>query len=156
MKVMDILEKKSTQVITIQDDATIHDALGLLVQHRIGAIIVVDNNTKVCGIISERDIIRECYHSTDHIQKKPINQIMTKNLIIGAPDDDIDYIMGIITNNHIRHVPIIRDNDLCGIVSIGDIVKAQLHNTKYENHYLKDYIFGPHLPDEGTQASEKP
>jgi CBS domain-containing protein len=142
MKVKDILSAKGSRVWTVKAKATIHEALGSLVEHGIGALIVADDKGQVSGIVSERDIIRECYRNGRQIEQTPVEKIMSRNLIIGSPEDELDYIMGIMTQNRIRHVPVIVGGKLEGIISIGDIVKAQLHNTEYENHYLKDYLFG--------------
>lgn len=141
MKVKDILEKKGRQVWTVRADATVHDALGILVQHRVGALLVTDEKGNIAGIVSERDMIRECYQSVKNIETTRVSQVMTKSLIVGTPEDEIDYIMGIMTNNRIRHIPIITKGELQGIISIGDVVKVQLRDSQYENRYLKDYLF---------------
>jgi len=143
MKVIDILKRKDLNVWTIKANQTIHDALEILVAKKIGALVVIGESNDIVGIVSERDIIRECYQNSKNVQTTRINQIMTKNVIVGTPENDLDYVMGIMTQNRIRHLPIIAGNKLTGIISIGDIVKAQLQDTQYENHYLKDYIFGP-------------
>ena len=142
MKVKDILSKKSSQVWTIKAQATIHDVLGSLVTHTIGALIVTDDTGRIAGMISERDIIRECHTNGRQIDRTLVEKIMHRNPIIGSPEDEVDYIMGIMTKNRIRHVPIVAGGKLEGIISIGDIVKAQLTHSEYENHYLKDYLFG--------------
>ena len=142
MKVKDILSSKGSQVWTVKTQATIHEALGSLVTHGIGALIVMDEGGRIAGIISERDIIRECYKNGRQIENTPVEKIMSRNLIIGSLEDELDYIMGIMTKNRIRHVPVVVGGKLEGIISIGDIVKAQFSNSEYENHYLKDYLFG--------------
>lgn len=142
MKVKDILEKKGSQVWTVRADTTVHEALGILVQHRIGALLVLGEKGEITGIVSERDMIRECYQNISQVKQTPVGQIMTKNLIVGTPDDEMEYIMGIMTNNRIRHIPIVCEGKLQGIISIGDAVKAQLHDSQYENRYLRDYLFG--------------
>jgi CBS domain-containing protein len=142
MKVKDILEKKGTQVWTVEQKATVHDALGKLMEHRIGALIVLNEKGEVAGIISERDIIRESHRNAHQLDSLKVEQAMSKKLIVGALEDEIDYIMGIMTNNRIRHIPIIHQGKLHGMISIGDVVKAQLQDKEYENRYLKDYIYG--------------
>lgn len=143
MRVADILQTKGSQVWTIQAGSTVYEALGSLVQHKIGALIVTGEGGNVAGILSERDIIRACYSNTAQIERIVIDDIMTRNVIVASPEDDVEYVMGIMTNNRIRHLPIIADAKLAGIISIGDVVKAQLQDTRYENHYLRDYIYGP-------------
>ena len=142
MKVKDILAKKGNQVWTVPENATIHDALAILVAQNIGALVVLNEKKQIAGIISERDIIHECYKNSKQIETIPVQQVMIRNLLVGTPDDNIDYIMGIMTNNRVRHVPILSEGQLQGIISIGDVVKAQLQDFQYENHYLKNYMFG--------------
>ncbi len=142
MKVTDILAKKGNQVWSIRENNTIHDALGMLVDKKIGALVVLDQKNEISGIVSERDIIRECFKNSKNIQTILVGEIMTRKLIVGSPEDEVDYIMGIMTKNHIRHVPIVEKGKLQGLVSIGDVVKALLQYKEYENHYLKDYMFG--------------
>ena len=142
MKVKEILQEKGSTVWTTQENATVKDVLGKLVEHRIGALVVTTGRGEVVGIISERDIIRECHRNSQQIETTSVGNVMTRQLIVGAPEDDLDYIMGIMTQNRIRHIPILSEGKLSGIISIGDVVKAQLHDTQYENHYLKDYLFG--------------
>ncbi|HXV28461.1 MAG TPA: CBS domain-containing protein [bacterium] len=142
MKVKDVIESKGGQVWTIDQDKTVYEALGVLVDKKIGAIVVMGPKGSITGIVSERDIIRECFRNSKNLEKSFIKDIMTRQLIVGKPEDELDYIMGIMTKNRIRHVPIISGGKLQGIVSIGDVVKAQLQSKEYENHYLKDYMFG--------------
>jgi CBS domain-containing protein len=140
MKVCDILHTKGTAVMTTTPDATLHDALRTLVNARVGALVVVNLEGKVVGIITERDLLRVCADHSGEINSSRVADWMTTNLIIGVPKDEIGYIMGIMTNNCIRHLPIMDNGRLEGIISIGDAVKAQLEETEFENRYLKDYI----------------
>ncbi len=142
MKVKDLLEKKGNQVWTIRETQTIYEVLGVLVEKKIGALVTVDEKDETVGIVSERDIIRECFRNSKNIHTTQVKEIMTRRLIVGSPGDDLDYIMGIMTKNRIRHVPILSEGKRQGIISIGDVVKAQLHYKEYENRYLKDYMFG--------------
>ncbi|GBD93783.1 inosine-5'-monophosphate dehydrogenase [bacterium BMS3Abin05] len=141
LTIKDLLAQKSKKLITIQPDASIFDAAQVLVANSIGALPVVENE-KLVGIISERDILRLCVRRLDYMKEASVKEIMTTELIIGLPSDDIEYVEGIITTNKIRHIPVIENDKLIGIVSIGDVVKSQLQEAHYENHYLKDYIMG--------------
>ena len=96
-------------------------------QHRIGALLVRDAAGAVAGIISERDILRECLHRS-------------ADLVVCEPDDAVDYAMGIVTKNRVRHLPIMDGDRVAGIISIGDLVKAGLDEAAYENRYLEEYI----------------
>jgi CBS domain-containing protein len=140
MKIKDILGSKGVQVVTVRPQATIHDAMTLLVSHGIGSLMVTDEQGKIVGIITERDILRECAAHNERVKETNVQGVMTTNLIIGVPDDDLGYVMGIMTQNRIRHLPILIGERLEGIISIGDVVKAQLQETEFENRYLKDYI----------------
>jgi CBS domain-containing protein len=140
MKIRDLLHGKGTAVVTIRPEATIHDAMTMLVNHRIGSLVVTDEQSRIMGIITERDILRECAARSEQVKNTRVQEVMTTNLIIGVPDDEVGYVMGIMTNNRIRHLPIMAGGRLEGIISIGDVVKAQLEETEFENRYLKDYI----------------
>ena len=140
MKVSQILRSKGIAVITARPDATLHDALQTLVSNRVGALVVTTTEGKVVGIITERDLLRVCAARSGEIDDTRVAECMTANLIIGLPEDEVGYVMGIMTNNRIRHLPIMNGERLEGIISIGDVVKAQLEETEFENRYLKDYI----------------
>lgn len=142
MKIRDILKTKSDEVLTINMEKTVHEAIKVLFKNKIGALLVLDNDEKLVGIISERDVLWECVDRDNLLRKTLIKQVMTKDLIIGVPEDDIDYSMGIMTKNRIRHLPILEKNKIVGIISIGDLVKAQLDEREYDNRYLQQYLFG--------------
>ncbi len=142
MKIRDILSAKGANVITIGVEKSVHDAIRILVKHRIGVLLVLDETDKLVGIISERDILRESAERDNKLRKTPVKDVMTKDLIIGVLDDDIEYTLGIMTKNRIRHLPIMDQNKIAGIISIGDAVKAQLDEQEFTNRYLKQYMFG--------------
>jgi CBS domain-containing protein len=139
MKVRDVLKAKGAQVYSIRPDQTLHDALATLVQHHVGALLVLEGGEPV-GIISERDVLRECLQRADRLGAVPVREAMTRNLIVSVPDDDLGYIMGVMTQNRIRHLPVMDGPKVAGIISIGDAVKACLEESEYENRYLKEYI----------------
>ncbi len=116
--------------------------MGKLIENKIGALIVVDAENKIVGIISERDITRAVYTDYDNLKSKRVFHLMTTNLIVAIPEDDIDYIMGIMTQNRIRHLPIVTKDGIAGIISIGDIVKFQLEEIQVKNRYLEEYMYG--------------
>jgi CBS domain-containing protein len=142
MKIQEILGAKGGNVITIHADKTVHDAVKILVKHNIGSLLVLGAEEKPVGIITERDILRECAERDNKLRTTKVKDVMTKDLIIGVPDDDLDYTMGIMTKNHIRHLPIMQHHKVVGMISIGDLVKAQLDEQEYTNRYLKQYMFG--------------
>lgn len=142
MKVREILQTKGAAVVTIEPDRTVHEAMKILCQHRIGALIVRESGGELAGIISERDILREGADRCEALKDTPVREVMTEDLIIGVPDDRLDYVMGIMTKNRIRHLPILDNGELAGIISIGDVVNAHLGETAFENRLLRDYIHG--------------
>jgi CBS domain-containing protein len=142
MKINDILAGKGNIVYTVTEDELLSNVLKMLVNQRIGVVLVLDSEGKLSGILSERDIIRASYQHPDSYLNSPAKEFMTMNVLIAEPEDNIDYAENIMTNNHCRHLPIIKDQKLVGLISIGDIVKAQLTESREENKYMKDYISG--------------
>jgi CBS domain-containing protein len=123
MNITNVLARKGPKVITIRPDQTIRQALALLAEHNIGALVVVDDVGAPIGILSERDIVREAARN-EKVFSRVVSSLMTTNLIVGAPGDDLVSVGTTMTDRHIRHLPIVDHSRLVGIVSIGDIVKA--------------------------------
>jgi CBS domain-containing protein len=142
MKVKDILKDKGSEVATIGADATIGDAVSTLVEKNIGSLLVLDEKGGIAGIITERDILKHCHKSLDKFSETKVVDVMTKELIVASPDDDLDYVENIMSKNRVRHLPIISGQKLEGIISIGDLVNVLRGECKVENRYLKDYISG--------------
>ncbi len=142
MKVKDILREKGSAVHTIGPDAFIADAIQVLNKHKIGALLVVDEAGTILGILTERDILRVCETKALQLGQIPVRQEMTKDLLIGLPDDDVNYVMSIMTQKRIRHFPIVSEGRLAGMVSIGDVTKARLDQAEFEARHLYDYITG--------------
>ena len=131
MKLASVLASKGPRVVTIRDDASIADAVSLLVEHNIGALIVVGSGGAPDGIVSERDIVRRL-NDGDDIRALPVTGVMTRDVIFGSPDDDVEAVLETMTARHFRHLPIKENGLLVGVISIGDVVKAQLHT--YAGH----------------------
>jgi CBS domain-containing protein len=142
MKARDILESKGSRVVTCHEDDSLIDALAIFSANKIGSLLVVDSNDKIKGIIAPRDILIVVLRNYEEIKSLKVSEIMTKDLIVATMDDKVDYIQAIMTENRIRHVPILEGSELKGIISIGDAVKAQIKEKEVENRYLKDYIEG--------------
>lgn len=143
MKVKDILKTAGRPVVTITGDKTIREAMKLLHDHKIGSVVVVKNDNDPVGILTERDVFRICYEFAGDFMNMKIGDHMTADLLIGVPDDDIDYIASVITTRRVRHIPIIDENKkLCGLISIGDIVKARMKQAEVDVRYLQEYITG--------------
>ena len=130
------------EIISINENNTIYDAIKLLSKNKIGALPVINNQKKLCGIVSERDIIhaisenKEIKFSLSHI-----NSIMTSKVITCNKDTQSNVLMKIMTTNKIRHIPILEKNLLIGIVSIGDVVKRLLEKFNIENEELKSWLY---------------
>jgi CBS domain-containing protein len=142
MKVKDILKNKGSEVATIAADATICDVVSTLVEKNIGSLLVLDEKGGIAGIITERDILKQCNKCLDKFSETKVGEVMTKELIVASPDDDLDYVENIMIKNRVRHLPIISGQRLEGIISIGDLVYVLRGECKVENRYLKDYISG--------------
>jgi len=140
MKAKDILAAKGTDVIKVSPSTFVLDAMRTFSANRIGSLLVADEKDNILGIIGARDVLMAVLNHLDSIKDLTVDKIMTTNLIVATEEDNVDYIQAIMTENRIRHVPIIDKKKLIGIVSIGDVVKAQLKEVHVENHYLKDYI----------------
>ena len=142
MKVQDILQKKSGEIYTIHPHQTLFEASQVLTSKNVGALIVVDDHYAPVGILSERDIVRQLAQKPDAVGTLKVSEVMTTEIIIALPDDDVAYLSNTMTNKRIRHLPVLRDGRLAGIVSIGDVVKAQLDYYEGETRTLQQYITG--------------
>jgi CBS domain-containing protein len=141
MKVRDILQKKGSQVFTVEPDRSVREAIKELMDHKIGALLVMDGE-EITGIITERDILREAGKYAGRLDQRRVREAMSTDLIVGIPDDEVNYVMGIMTRNKIRHLPIVDGHSLKGMISIGDVVWASLTEAEFENRHLKEYIAG--------------
>jgi CBS domain-containing protein len=141
MKVKDILKQKGQRVVTIGTESTIQEAIDLLVRESIGALVVVEGQVPV-GIVTERDVLRASAGGSSPFTERGVRSIMTARLILGDPNDEVERLMAIMTERRIRHVPIVDEERLAGIVSIGDVVKAKLQESDLEVHNLRAYIHG--------------
>ncbi len=142
MKVQDILQKKSSDIFTVHPHQTLNEASQILATHNIGSLVVVNEQQHLIGILSERDIVRQLAQHGEATGSMTIGEVMTTEVVIAVPDDDVAYLSSTMTNNRIRHLPVLQDGKLVGIVSIGDVVKAQLDFYEGESHYLQQYITG--------------
>lgn len=149
MKIKDILAVKGNKVTTIKASQSVREALRLLVAEGIGSLVVLSAKTgSVAGILSERDIVR----GLDAAKKAewmniPVSDLMTRKIIVCTPKDEIEDIMSVMTERRIRHIPVMEDGRLEGIISIGDVVKALLKHSEHEIRYLKEYMYGPLLEE---------
>lgn len=143
MTVEEILRAKGTDVFTVVPGVTLSQVTELLVEHNCGSLVVVDSegSRRMIGIVTERDILRACAKGQS-LHEVKVGDAMTTKLITGRASDTVTKTMGLMTENRIRHLPVVEDDTLAGIISIGDVVKAQHDYLSAENHHLKSYIQG--------------
>jgi CBS domain-containing protein len=142
MNVETILRNKGHSVATIRPDETVKTAVDQLISRNIGALVVSEDDNSVDGIISERDIVHGLASRGADLLSLKIAEIMTRRVVTCDPSDSVDQLMAEMTNRRIRHFPVVRDGRLCGIVSIGDVVKNRLDEVEYEARSLRSFIAG--------------
>lgn len=143
MKVRDLLRTKGSKVVTVAPETSIQEAMRVLVEHAIGALVVTDG--AIHGIISERDLLRWGAESIERLLTARVRDLMTTELITAGPDADIQGVMDVMVEQRIRHLPIVDRGQMIGIISIGDVVNALRQKVEVENRYLHAYIEGTPL-----------
>jgi CBS domain-containing protein len=142
MNVETILRNKGSWVATIRPDATIADAVDMLNRERIGALVVSEDGGSVDGVLSERDIVIALGDRSEDLLARTVEEVMTRNVITCDPNDTVGELMAEMTNRRIRHLPVVKDGRLRGIVSIGDLVKNRLDEVEFEANSLRTFIAG--------------
>jgi CBS domain-containing protein len=146
MTIHDILQLKGTNVFTILPSATLQEVAEELVRRNIGALLVcsrqADSGERVLGIVSERDILHVCAAGRGPLSTISVEEVMIRQLFTASPADSVEEIMGLMTTRRVRHVPVMLNGQLVGLVSIGDIVKHQHDRLAMENQFMKKYIAG--------------
>ena len=140
MRISTLLSQKGDEVVTIGTTATVGDAVTALVGHSIGALVVSDDGRHIAGIVSERDVVRALHRGSRALLAEPVTSIMSTAVRTCALDDDTDQLMVTMTERRIRHLPVLCDGELSGIVSIGDVVKTRMHELEQHRDELVDYI----------------
>ncbi len=144
MTISAILSAKGDRVATINPDDRVAEAIDMLAEWGIGALVVSSDKKTIEGIISERDVVRSFAKDQEWTFRLRVADIMTANVITCSPTDSVDDLMTLMTENRIRHVPVTNENILVGIVSIGDIVKQRMKTLETESEALKGFISGTH------------
>ena len=140
MQIAALLSTKGDAVATIGPDATVMGAVGELRTHGIGALVVSSDGAHIDGIVSERDVVRALFDRHESLLDEPVRSIMTSTVFSCSPEDDTEMLMRVMTERRIRHVPVVRDGLLAGIVSIGDVVKSRMGELEKDRKELVDYI----------------
>jgi CBS domain-containing protein len=139
MRISEILRRKGDAVVTIRSDATLADLLDLLDEHRIGACVVSDADRKVLGIVSERDVVVHLHRAPEQRTVR-VRDLMSTDVVTCVPEDDVENLARTMTDRRIRHLPVVVDGRLAGIVSIGDVVKQRLDQLQHERDELVSYV----------------
>jgi CBS domain-containing protein len=139
MRIADVLRGKGGAVVTINPDATVAELLAGLADHNIGAMVVAGPDG-VKGIVSERDVVRQLHNHGASVMSKPVSKIMTSMVSTCCKEDTVDSLTLLMTEHRVRHVPVLEDGELIGIVSIGDVVKSRMQELESEHEQLQSYI----------------
>jgi CBS domain-containing protein len=138
-RVSDILGDKSRDVLTIESDASVYDAVTRMVERNVGSLLVTVNG-RIEGIVTERDYLRRVTLEGRNDRETPVAEIMSSPMIVVTPETSVDECMSIMTDHRIRHVPVVDDGEIVAVVSIGDVVKFKSSQQSYQIQYLTDYI----------------
>jgi CBS domain-containing protein len=139
-----ILEAKGSEVHTIRPDDSVLDALKRMAEQGVGALVVTEGEGRIVGLLSERDYARKVVLLGRVSKETPARDIMTSEVVCVTPEQSVDTCMGLMTQRHIRHLPVVVDDRLAGIISIGDVVKAVIDDHKFAIEQLEHYIKGGH------------
>ena len=140
MLVAAILEAKGSRVASVTSDVTVGTVVAELVRHRVGALVVSPGDGTIEGIVSERDVVRHLSEVRSDLLDQPVTAIMSSDVRVCAPGDDVRSIMNLMTEHRIRHIPVVEGDVLVGIVSIGDVVKSRIHDLEKDRSELMEYI----------------
>ena len=140
MRITHVIQRKGAEVVTARPDDTVERLLAMLAEHRIGALVVSEDGRSVAGIVSERDIVRRLHEVGAAVLGQPVRDLMTADVTTCGPDDDVEHLMRLMTDQRVRHIPVVVDGELQGIVSIGDVVKHRIDELQDERDQLVGYI----------------
>lgn len=140
MIVSDLLRLKGSAVTSAPPDTSVARLLDLLAEHGIGAVVVSTDGTTVAGIVSERDVVRAIRSRGAALLDAPVTEVMTADVVVTAPDGPVEDLMRLMTERRIRHVPVVADGRLVGIISIGDVVKSRIDDLEADRDQLIGYI----------------
>jgi CBS domain-containing protein len=145
MKLGELLNQKEfkyRQLVTVLPKETISATLQKMVAHDRGSLPVCSDKDELVGIITERDIVRKCYRGETDCSRFKVQDVMSKKVVIGSPEDDLDYAISVMKKERIRHLPIVDNRKVIGVISMRDLLGVKLEETRAEVKYLTDYISG--------------
>ncbi len=143
MSVKEILKDKQSSVFSIEENHTVLEAAKMMAQAKVGSIIVTFQG-KLAGIFTERDLMRVVAEKYDRIPTMQLKEVMTTQLTVAGPNDEIDDILNTMIAKRFRHMPVLDEEKIIGLISIGDAVKTKLDRTQAEMSILREYMYGPH------------
>ncbi|WP_165249901.1 CBS domain-containing protein [Paludisphaera soli] len=142
MLVSEILDLKGRRVVTIDSEATVKEAAAKLVQNDVGSLPVLDADGRLIGVLSERDVLRLVHHRGEEFGRLRVSDVMTCNPVTCRVDDSVDEVMGLMSERRIAKVPVVEEDSLVGVVSVGDVIKLMYDKVASENRHLMSYIHG--------------
>ena len=140
MQLKEILSKKGGQPVTVLATATVADAIRAMNDHKVGSVMIPNADGSPAGIFTERDVLRLCAEGRTDFAKMSIRPYMTCDMTTGKPSDTVSEVLAIMNTKRFRHMPVVEDGKMVGVVSIGDLVKAKLEETAFEAKVLREYI----------------
>ncbi len=147
MKLSDLFNMKDSKyrtVVTVGPNETISVAIQKLVEHDRGSLPVCNEKGELVGVVTERDIVRKCFARNDAFAKMKIQDIMSEQVVIGNPEDDVGYAISVMKQKRIRHLPIVDNRKVMGMISMRDLLGEELEECQTQVHFLGDYISGDH------------
>jgi len=142
MHVAAVLKRKGNRIVAATQADTVAAITQLLTEHRIGAVLILEEDGRPVGILSERDIVRAIARDGAAALSRPAADLMTRELITGQPTDTVADLMAVMTDRRIRHIPILEDGQVVGVISIGDVVKARIDDAELEVESLRGFVAG--------------
>lgn len=141
-KISVLLREKGSGVWSVKPDDCVYDAIAMMAEKNVGALLVMEDDGKLAGIISERDYARKIILTGRSSSNTPVRDVMSSNIVYAEPSEGVEECMALMTNKHIRHLPVMADGELLGLVSIGDLVKAVIAEQQFVIDQLEHYISG--------------
>ncbi len=142
MKIRQIIAGKGSQVVSVTPDDSLAAAVRSMTGNKVGSALAIDESGRIMGVLTERDVLRYCSDLTSPLRETKVSAIMTTDIMVAIPEDDVETMIATMVEGRFRHLPVVDDGKLCGLVSMGDLVKSQLKHVRVENRHLKDYIEG--------------
>ena len=140
MRLNEIFTNKGGQPVTVSEDSTVGSAIRTMNQHRVGSVMVQGQNGEPIGILTERDVVRLYAQGETDFETMVVKDWMTTDMTTGQPDDSVSEVLAIMTVKRFRHLPVVEETRMVGVVSLGDLVKAQLEEIAFEAKVLREYI----------------